>query len=326
MTVMKRWQALVVLALILSGVAHATPASADPAKQIRIGYQKIGTLLVLKGQGLLEKRFAAQGISVKWVLFQSGPPLLEALNAGAIDFGYTGDTPPIFAEAAGVDFVYVAAEPSPGQSNAIVVRDGSGIKTLADLRGKKIALTKGSSAQNVLVQVLAKARIPYTAISPVYLQPADAGAALRSGSVDAWAIWDPFYALAERFPGVHKLTDAYGIAPSNSFFLASRAFATQNPGIVRSLIAEIGTVTKWKATHQAQLAKVLSDASGVDLGVEKIVAARGSYEVGYVTPKVIKQQQSIADAFAKLGLLPHAIVVQTNVWTPSKTVAEISKH
>ena len=122
MTVMKRLRALLVLALILAGVAHATPASADPAKQIRIGYQKIGTLLVLKGQGLLEKRFAAQGITVKWVLFQSGPPLLEALNAGAIDFGYTGDTPSIFAQAA------------------------------------------------------------------------DAGAALRSGSVDAWAIWDPFYA------------------------------------------------------------------------------------------------------------------------------------
>jgi sulfonate transport system substrate-binding protein len=325
MTVMKRWRALLVLALILAGVAHATPTSAEPAKQIRIGYQKIGTLLVLKGQGTLEKRLAAQGIAVKWVLFQSGPPLLEALNAGAIDFGYTGDTPPIFAQAAGVNFVYVAAEPSPGRSNAIVVRDASGIKALADLRGKKIAVTKGSSAQNVLVQVLAKARVPYTAVTPVYLQPADAGAALRSGSVDAWAIWDPFYALAERFPGVHKLTDARGIAPSNSFFLASRTFANDNPGIVRSVIAEVATVTKWKATHQSELAKVLADASGVDLGVEKIVAARGTYEVGYVTPKVIKQQQAIADTFAKLGLLPHAIVVQTNVWTPSKSVADAGK-
>src|ERR1700678_3031820 len=153
MTVMKRLRALLVLALILAGVAHATPASAEPVKEIRIGYQKIGTLLVLKGQGLLEKRFAPQGITVKWVEFQSGPPLLEALNAGSIDFGYTGDTPPIFAQAAGVDFVYVAAEPSPGGSNAVVVRDGSGIATLADLRGKKIAVTKGSSAQNVLVHV-----------------------------------------------------------------------------------------------------------------------------------------------------------------------------
>jgi sulfonate transport system substrate-binding protein len=324
MKFLTRWRALVVLALVLTSLARAT--SAEPVKEIRIGYQKIGTLLVLKGQGLLEKRFAPQGITVKWVEFQSGPPLLEALNAGSIDFGYTGDTPPIFAQAAGVDFVYVAAEPSPGDSNAVVVRDGAGIKTLADLRGKKIALTKGSSAQNVLVQVLTKAHVAYSDITPVYLQPADAGAALRSGSVDAWAIWDPFYALAERFPGVHKLTDARGIAPSNSFFLASRTFAVNNPEIVRGLIAEVATVTKWKGTHQDELAKVLADASGVDLDIEKIVAARGSYDVGYLTPQVVKQQQAIADTFAKIGLLPHPVTVAADVWTPGNKVAEAASH
>ncbi len=178
----------------------------------------------------------------------------------------------------------------------------------------------------MLVQVLSKAHVSYHDITPVYLQPADAGAALRSGSVDAWSIWDPFYALAEQFPGVHKLTDAHGIAPSNSFFLASRTFAKNNPEIVRGIITEVTTVTRWKATHQSELAKVLADASGVDLSVEKIVAARGAYDVGYLTPKVIEQQQAIADTFAKLGLLPHAIVVQTNVWTPSTRVAEIGTH
>ena len=99
--------------------------------------------------------------------FQSGPPLIEALNAGAIDFGYTGDTPPIFAQTSGVNFVYVASIPQPGKSNAILVRADAGIKSIADLRGKKIALVKGSSAHNVLVQTLVKANVPWAAITPV---------------------------------------------------------------------------------------------------------------------------------------------------------------
>jgi sulfonate transport system substrate-binding protein len=323
MDTISRRRVLLGLALALAVTpAFPKPAAAvDSAKEVRIGYQKIGILLALKGQGLLEKRFAAQGIAVKWVEFQSGPPLIEALNAGSIDFGYTGDTPPIFAQAAGVNFVYVAAIPSPGHSNAIVVRDASGIKTLADLRGKKIALTKGSSAQNVLVRVLQRGGVAYGDIEAVYLQPADAGAALRNGSVDAWSIWDPFYALAQKFPGVHTLTDAYGVAPSNSFFLASRAFATENPGLLRGVIDELSAVVKWTGTHQAEIAQVLSDASNVDLDTEKVVAARGTYEIGYITPQIVKQQQSIADTFAKLGLVPHAIAVADNVWTPAGPVA-----
>jgi sulfonate transport system substrate-binding protein len=324
MTIINRLRAIAVLALVLGSIGRAV--AAEPAKEIRIGYQKIGTLLILKGQGRLEKRFAAQGISVKWVEFQAGPPLLEALNAGAIDIGYTGDAPPIFAEAAGVDFVYVASLPAPGRSSAIVVSDASGIKTIADLRGKKIAVAKGSSAHNVLVQVLAKAHIPYADVQPVYLLPADAGAALRAGSVDAWSIWDPFYALAEKFPGVHVLTDAHGIAPSNNFFLASRTFAKNNPAVVRGVVEEAIDVVKWTSTHQNDVAQVLSDASGVDLDAEKVAAARDSFTIGYITPAVVKQQQAIADTFAKLGLLPHPIVVQSNVWLPTANVAEGAAH
>jgi sulfonate transport system substrate-binding protein len=304
------------VALVLATAMLPKPSAADPVKEIRIGYQKIGALLALKGQGTLEKRLAAQGVTVKWVEFQSGPPLIEALNAGSIDFGYTGDTPPLFAQAAGVDFVYVAAFPSPGHSSAIVVRDASGITSLADLRGKKIAVTKGSSAQNVLVHVLAKAGVAYGDVQPVYLQPADAGAALRNGSVDAWSIWDPFFALAEAFPGVHVLTTAYGIAPSNNFFLASRSFATANPAIVHDVIDETQRIAHWAQTHQADYAQVLSDASGVYLAAEKKAVARGDYEVVPLTAGIVKQEQAIADAFTALGLLPHPIVVQTNVWAP----------
>jgi sulfonate transport system substrate-binding protein len=305
------------LAVSTGGAPPARAAAPDLPKELRIGYQKIGALLILKQQGLLEKRLADQGITVSWVEFQSGPPLIEALNAGAIDFGYTGDTPPIFAQASGVNFVYVASIPNPGKSNAILVRSDSGIKSLGDLRGKKIALVKGSSAHNVLVQALAKANIAWTDITPVYLSPADAGAAIQSGAVDAWSIWDPFYAVGEHYPGVRVLTDAEGIAPSNSFFLASRDYATRYPSTIRAVVEEAQHVWHWAETHQDELAQTLADASGVDLSAEKVVAARGNYAVSYISPGVIRRQQSIADTFSKLGLIPKAIQISDEVWVPA---------
>jgi sulfonate transport system substrate-binding protein len=276
---------------------------------------------------LLEKRLAAQGITVTWVEFQSGPPLIEALNAGAIDFGYTGDTPPIFAQAAGVSFVYVASIPNPGKSNAILVRTDSGIKTIQDLRGKKIALVKGSSAHNVLVQTLEKANVPWPDITPVYLQPADAGAAIQSGAVDAWSIWDPFYAVAEHYPGVRVLTNAEGIAPSNSFFLASRDYATRYPATIQAIVDEAQRAWHWSESHQDQLAQTLADASGVDIGAERVVAARGDYQVLYLSSGVIRRQQSIADTFSKLGLIPKPIQIGEAVWTPTgKTLTATSQE
>ena len=310
---------LAALAVSLGSPRTARAGAPDVPKELRIGYQKIGALLILKQQGLLEKRLAAQGVSVSWVEFQSGPPLVEALNAGAIDFGYTGDTPPIFAQASGVNFVYVASIPNPGKSNAILVRNDSGIKTLADLRGKKIALVKGSSAHNVLVQALAKANVPWSDITPVYLQPADAGAAIQSGAVDAWSIWDPFYAVGERYPGVHVLTDAEGIAPSNSFFLASRDYATRYPATIKAVVEETQSAWRWSEHHQDELAQTLADASGVDLSAEKVVAARGNYEISYISPAVARRQQSIADTFSKLGLIPKAVQISDAVWTPGGT-------
>ena len=314
--VLARISLFTALALVAGGFQVSNAAAPELPKELRIGYQKIGALLILKEQGLLEKRLAGQGIAVKWVQFQSGPPLIEALNAGAIDFGYTGDTPPIFAQASGVNFVYVASIPQPGKSNAILVRAAAGINSIADLRGKRIALVKGSSAHNVLVQTLAKANVPWTNITPVYLQPADAGAAIQSGAVDAWSIWDPFYAVGERYPGVKLLTDAQGIAPSNAFLLASRDFAITYPTTIRAVVDEARKAWHWAEGHQDRLAQVLADASGVDLSAEKIVAARGNYEVLYITPDVIRQQQSIADTLRKLGLIPRAVQVANAVWTP----------
>jgi sulfonate transport system substrate-binding protein len=312
------------IGLALTASFARAPAAAVAPAELRIGYQKsVGALLIVKDRAALEKRLTHDGTKVSWVEFPSGPPLIEALSAGAIDFGYTGDTPPIYAQAAGVDFVYVASIPQPGASSAILVRNAAGITSLADLRGKKIAVVKGSSAHNVLVRVLAKAHVDWSEITPVYLQPADAGAALRAGNVDAWSIWDPFYAVAQRYPDVHVLTDARGVAPSNAFFLATRQYATRYPATVDAVIDETTKAWHWAQQHQNGIAQILSDASGVDLAAERVVAARSNYEVLRITPQVVTQQQTIADTFYRLHLIPQAVNVASDIWKPSATTASL---
>lgn len=161
--------------------------AADQA--LRIGYQKGGGLLaVLKAQGTLEQALGVQGYQVSWREFQAGPQLLEALNAGSVDVGYTGSPPPIFAQAAGIDLVYLGAEPASEKVEAIVVPNGSALHAVSELKGKKVAVQKGSSANFLLVAALNKAGLTLKDIQPVYLAPADARAAFANGSVDAWAI------------------------------------------------------------------------------------------------------------------------------------------
>jgi sulfonate transport system substrate-binding protein len=307
-------------------VMLAVPLSAEQARELRIGYQKGGVLLVVKQQGVLEKRLARSGIKLSWVEFQSGPPLLEALSSGAIDIGGTGDTPPIFAQAAGARVVYLAAAPDPGKSTGILVPAESRIATIADLRGKRVAFTRASNAHNVVVRLLARAGLTYADIQPVYLQPADAAAAFRNGSVDAWVIWDPFFALGQRFPNTRTLTDAQKV-PSNSFFLAGADYAAQNPDAVSTFVEDANRASRWATAHPAELAALFSSITGVDLAVEKIAAARDVYTVHYLDAGIIRQQQQISDIFLRLGLIPHAIDVRAIAYVPSaKARAKVAQR
>jgi sulfonate transport system substrate-binding protein len=305
----------------LAGLAAAWAGGATVARaasgRLRIGYQKNGALLILKQQRRLEPRLAKLGVTVSWFEFSSGPPMLEALNADGIDFGATGDMPPIFAQAAGTDLVYVASQPSPGRSSAILVRRDGPIHTLADLKGRSVAFTKGSSAHNVVVQALRHAGLFWADIKPVQLAPADASAAFRQGAVEAWSIWDPFYAIAERDPGTRVLADATGFAPSNSFYLASRALVRDHETLVRETIAEIALITHEIETNQQELARAMAAATGIPEDIQLIAAARGNYDVGFITDTVVAQQQHIADSFRELRLIPAPIRIRDAIWRPS---------
>jgi aliphatic sulfonates family ABC transporter substrate-binding protein len=301
--------------------ALAFPAIARATERVRIGYQKNGSLVILRQQHRLD----SLNLAVEWVEFTSGPPILEALNAGAIDFGATGDTPPIFAQAAGAELLYVGGQPISGASEALLVPSDSPIDTLVDLRGKRIAFTKGSSAHNFLIKALARADLKPADIQPVYLQPADAGAAFRTGAVDAWAIWDPFFALAQREPTTRVLTTAEGVAPTNSFFLASRDFAERAPATISTLLDAINAVAAWGRENPDALASTMADVTGVPLAVERVAAPRGVYAVQSMDDTIIGQQQSIADTFAALRIIPSRIDIRSAVWRPALQRAEVSR-
>jgi aliphatic sulfonates family ABC transporter substrate-binding protein len=303
--------------LLMAGLLAAPAAARAASTQLRIGYQKNGSLLILKRQGTLERALGARGVDVSWHEFNAGPPLLEALNAGSIDFGATGDTPPLFAQAAGAPLLYVAFQPAPGTNSAILVRRDGPVATLAELRGKRVAFAKGSSAHNVVVQALRAGGLTYGDIKPVYLLPADAAAAFRQGAVDAWSIWDPFYAIAQQDPGTRVLTTAEGIAPSNSFFLAQRDFARAHGDVVSAVIAECATLAGWISAHLPEVAHLMATETGLPEPIQLIASRRGNYDTATLTETVIAQQQGIADTFASLGLLPHPIRVRDAVWTPT---------
>src|SRR3981189_2215944 len=193
-----RWfeRLIAVVVLSMSTALAGVGATYGQEKIVRIGFQKYGKLVLLKSKGTLEDKLKASGYKVVWTEFPSGPPLLEALNVGAIDFGNTGEAPPIFAQAAGAPIQYVAYEPPAPKGEAILVPKDSKLTSVADLRGKQGALNKGSNVHYLLVKALEKAGVKYSEVEPVFLAPADARAAFERGAVDARGICGPAHAAA----------------------------------------------------------------------------------------------------------------------------------
>jgi sulfonate transport system substrate-binding protein len=295
-------------------VALTVSASFAPAQStdnvLRIGYQKYGTLVLLKARGSLEKRLAPLHIDVKWTEFPAGPQLLEGLNVGSIDFGTVGEAPPIFAQAAGADLIYVGNEPPASAAEAIIVPKDSPLKSLPDLRGKKVALNKGSNVHYLLVKLLEKAGVKYSEIDTIFLTPADARAAFERGSVDAWAIWEPFLAAAQKQTGARILADGRGVVDNHQFFLASRAYAKKRPDVVSIVLEEVAAVDQWAKTNQKDAAAALQPQIGLDQATLELALSRGGYGVKPVDDAVLAQQQKIADTFYDLKLIPKRIVVR----------------
>jgi sulfonate transport system substrate-binding protein len=306
-----RWfkRAIAAAVLSLSVVAATVGASYGQDKVVRIGYQKYGKLVLLKGRGTLEGKLKPLGYSVSWTEFPSGPPLLEALNVGAIDFGITGETPPIFAQAAGAPLVYLAYDPPAPKGEAILVPKDSPLKSVADLRGKKVALNKGSNVHYLLVRALEQAGLKYTDIQTVFLAPSDALAAFTRGSVDAWVIWDPYEAAAEASTGARILTDGTDLVANYQFYFSSKKFLNENAKAVDVVLEALNEADDWAKNNIDAVAEQLSPSVGLPAAVLAVSLKRESYGILPINSEVIASQQHIADTFHALGLLPKPITV-----------------
>ncbi len=306
--------------LVMSAVTLAFPilggAALAQENTLRIGYQKYGTLVLLKGRGILEEKLEAIGYDVEWTEFPGGPQLLEALNVGAIDFGSTGEAPPIFAQAAGAPLVYVAHEPPAPRGESILVPADSEIQSVADLKGKTVALNRGSNVHYLLVKALEDAGLQYGDVETRFLPPADGRAAFESGAVDAWAIWDPFQAAAEVAVEARELRNGEGIVSNHQFYLGARPFVEAHGDAIEVLIEAIGEVDDWTKANTQAAAEELAPSVGIPADILTVALERQSYGITNIGEDVVAEQQRIADTFHALGLIPAPITIADAVWQP----------
>jgi len=315
----------ILLAIMILMVVAPFARAQNTENVLRIGYQKYGTLVLLKARGGLEKRLAPLHVEVKWTEFPAGPQLLEGLNVGSIDFGIAGEAPPIFAQAAGADLVYVGNEPPGSAAEAIVVPKDSPIKTVADLKGKKVALNKGSNVHYLLVKLLEQAGVKYNDIDAIFLTPADARAAFERGSVDAWAIWEPFLAAAQRQTGARIIADGNGAVSNHQFFLAARPYAKKRADVIAIIIDELAKVDEWAKADTKAAAAALQPQMGLDQATLELALSRGGYGVTPVSDAVLAEQQKIADTFYDLKLIPKRINVRDATLQGTSSGAEAKR-
>jgi sulfonate transport system substrate-binding protein len=276
---------------------------------------------ILKTSGELEKALAPLGVRVSWHEFTSGLPLLEAINTGNIDFGAdVADTVPLFAQAAGAKLAYVAEESASPSAQAILVGAESPIKTLADLKGRKVAVTKGAGSHFLLLAALAKSGLSFKDISPAYLTPADGRAAFTGGNVDAWVAWDPFLTSVQRQSKARILSDgSNGLASYKRYYLSSAAYADRRGDILNVIFGKLDETGKWVKAHPKDAATLLAGLWGIDAPTVEEANSHRSYRVGVVTSAGLSEQQRIADAFFAEGLLPVKVNAgDARIWTPKR--------
>jgi len=307
---MKRFaHALLALTLLAAPFAHG-------ADTVRIGFQKGGGLaLMMKKDGGLERALGPKGVTIKWIEFPAGPQMLEALNAGSVDFGSTGAPPPIFSQAAGADLVYVAAEPPPVQGEAIIVKPNSSIRTVADLRGKKVAFQRGSGSHLLLVAALEKAGLGLRDIQAVYLPPSEARAAFEAGAIDAWVIWDPYLAAAQHVYKPRVIADRSGLLPAYGFYLASRQLVERAPDTLSAILEQFAASGQWSNSHQKEMVDLMAPQVGVPKEVIATWLVRAKAGAMPVTPEIARSQQQVADLLYREKVIPRPVTIAGHVWT-----------
>ena len=312
----KLWTKTLVLSTAVVGAMMMSGCGKKEAEEnvtLNIGFQKYGLLPILKERGTLETALKSQGVNIKWVEFPAGPQLLEGLNVGSVSFGEVGEAPPIFAQAAQTDLVYIANQPAVPKAEALIVQKDSAIHSIQDLKGKRVALNKGSNVHYLLLKLLEANQLKFSDINVVYLPPADARAAFEKGAVDAWVIWDPFLSAAEHQLNARTIANGENLVKNYQFYLADRKFAQENPIVLQAVVNELNLTTQWVSKNQDEAAKLLEGKTGLGLDVLKTSISRLGNQVTPITAQVAQEQQQVADAFYNEKLIPNKLNIESAI-------------
>ena len=312
----KLWTKTLVLSTAVVGAMMMSGCGKKEAEEnvtLNIGFQKYGLLPILKERGTLETALKSQGVNIKWVEFPAGPQLLEGLNVGNVSFGEVGEAPPIFAQAAQTDLVYIANQPAVPKAEALIVQKDSAIHSIQDLKGKRVALNKGSNVHYLLLKLLEANQLKFSDINVVYLPPADARAAFEKGAVDAWVIWDPFLSAAEHQLNARTIANGENLVKNYQFYLADRKFAQENPKVLQAVVNELNLTTQWVSKNQDEAAKLLEGKTGLGLDVLKTSISRLGNQVTPITAQVAQEQQQVADAFYNEKLIPNKLNIESAI-------------
>lgn len=314
---------------LLAGLLALACAAADARETVRISYQRSSTLwLLLKKNGTLEQKLAPLGYDVRWHEFSAG--LLQSLTAGAVDLhADVADAFALFAQAGNAPLTYYAQEAPSPSAQAIIVPKDSPIRTLADLRGKRVAVSKGSGSHFLLVQALKSAGLTLKDIDVRYLEAPDGSAAFSSANVDAWSIWDPFLSTRQREGSVRVLADGTGeggkgLAAYHRFFMATTAFAQKHPQVLQVVFEQLRETGRWVKANPKEAAEVLGPVWGnIPAPTVELANTHRSYDIQPVVREQLQEQQRIADTYFEAGLIPRALKAgDILIWQPSGDAAK----
>ena len=303
-------------------VLMSASSPAPRERELRIGYQRFGNLGVLKARQTLEREFAGRGVNVLWSEFPAGPQMLQALSNNDIDFGTTGEAPPVFAQSRENALLYVAWEPPAPRSVAMVVPNDSDIQHIRQLRGKRIALNKGSNVHWLLVQILEEAGLRLEDVKVVYAPPKYPLTPSDYLAADAWMMWDPVLSDAEKSGQLRIVATGEGRVNNHQFYIARRQYAQHNDDIITHVVDALGRTGKFIDRQRHDAAQLLSSELGLDIASLECALARRSHQTREMDLKVIRAQQTIADRFYALGLLSKPVAVRDAIWYAKVEQAE----
>ncbi|MFF0543323.1 ABC transporter substrate-binding protein [Nocardia thailandica] len=305
------------LSLAVAGCGGDEPSKATgpvdlSTVTLKVGDQKaISIEVLMKASGQLENL----PYKVEFSTFTAGLPLVEAASAGGIDLAQTGNTPPIFGAAAKADIKVVGALAATGRGDAILVGKDSPIASVADLKGKRVAVFKGSSANALLLLSLEKAGLSLKDIEPVYLSPGDGYTALKRGDVQAWAIWDPYTAIAEQESGAKAVIAADTVSNGNNFWVSgNKALADAGKSeAIADFLRRYAAATTWSQNNVAEWSAKYAELTQISPAAAQITWTRSIKQPIPLTDAIIASEQQIADAFTEAKAIPGKVEFATFV-------------